>query len=68
TKFFHFMLALVKISQHSTKKSYSFIPLQDFNEEWSDEKLYKKYKLTKSEIEFIEKMVRPMDNGEEADE
>ena len=42
--------------------------MQDFNEEWSDEKLYKKYKLTKAEIEFIESMVRPMNNGEEADE
>lgn len=68
TRFFHFMLALVKISQHSTKKSYSFIPMQDFNEEWTDEKLYKKYKLNKAEIEFIEKMVRPMEDGEEDNE
>ncbi len=66
TKFFHFMLALVKITQNTMKKAYSFIPMQDFSEAWSDEKLYKKYKLTKAEIEFIEKMVRPM--GEEADE
>ena len=42
--------------------------MQDFSESWTDEKLYKKYKLTKAEIEFIEKMVRPMDNGAEADE
>jgi len=68
TKFFHFMLALVKISQESRRKIYSFVPMQDFSEEWSDDKLYKKYKLNKAEIEFIEKMVRPMDNGEEADE
>ena len=39
--------------------------MQDFSEEWSDEKLNKKYKLTKAEIEFIEKMVRPMDDGED---
>ncbi len=68
TKFFHFMLALVKITQNTMKKAYSFIPLQDFSEIWSDEKLYKKYKLTKAEIEFIEKMVCPMENGEEDDE
>jgi len=65
TKFFHFMLALVKISQESRRKIYSFVPMQDFGEAWSDEKLYKQYKLTKVEIEFIEKMVRSMDNGEE---
>jgi site-specific DNA-methyltransferase (adenine-specific) len=65
TKFFHFMLALVKISQHSVKKTYSLIPLQDFRQSWTDEKLYKKYGLTKVEISFIESMVRPMEaNGE----
>ena len=39
----------------------SFIPLQDFNEEWTDEKLYKKYGLTQEEIDFIESMIRPME-------
>ena len=34
--------------------------MQDFDQPWSDEKLYKKYSLTRDEIDFIEKMVRPM--------
>jgi len=29
---------------------------------WTDEELYEKYSLTKSEIAFIETIVRPMDN------
>jgi site-specific DNA-methyltransferase (adenine-specific) len=66
TKFFHFMLSLVKITQNTMKKAYSFVPLQDFTEPWTDERLYKKYGLTRKEIEFIESMIRPM--GEEADE
>ena len=66
TKFFHFMLALVKITQNTMKKAYSYVPLQDFNEHWTDEKLFEKYRLTKAEIEFIEKMVHPM--GKEEDE
>jgi len=61
TKFFHFMLALVKITQNTMKKAYSFVPLQDFSEPWTDEKLYKKYGLSKDEIAFIESMVRPME-------
>jgi site-specific DNA-methyltransferase (adenine-specific) len=65
TKFFHFMLSLAKITQNTMKKAYSFVPLQDFNENWTDEKLYKKYNLTKDEIAFIESMVRPMENGNE---
>ena len=62
------MLALVKISQESRRKIYTFVPMQNFNETWSDEKLYQKYKLSKKEIEFIETMVRPMDKGDEDNE
>lgn len=59
TKFFHFLLSLKKISQDSTVKCYEFIPLQDFNNiKYSDEILYKKYKLSKKEIELIENTVR----------
>lgn len=61
TKFFHFMLTLKKVTQDATAKVYSFVPLQDFNEEWTDEKLYKKYGLSQEEIKFIESMVRPME-------
>jgi site-specific DNA-methyltransferase (adenine-specific) len=38
-----------------------FVPIQDFSEPWTDEKLYKKYGLTEDEITFIESMIRPMD-------
>ena len=61
TKFFHFMLGLKKITQHTTNKVYSLIPLQDFSEPWTDEKLYKKYGLTEEETNFIESMIRPME-------
>lgn len=61
TKFFHFMLGLKKITQHTTNKVYSLIPLQDFSESWTDEKLYKKYGLSQEEINFIESMIRPME-------
>jgi len=42
--------------------------MQDFLEEWTDEKLYKKYNLTQEEISFIETMVRPMPLGDDLDE
>ena len=61
TDFFHFLVALRKNTQHATKVVYSFVPVQDFNEEWTDEKLYKKYGLTQEEIRFIESMIRPME-------
>ena len=61
TKFFHFMLGLKKITQDTTNKVYQFVPMQDFNEEWTDEKLYAKYGLDETEIAFIESMIRPME-------
>lgn len=59
TKFFHFLLSLKKITQDTTNKVYSFIPIQDFSEPWDDEKLYNKYGFNSSEVGFIESMVRP---------
>ena len=59
TKFFHFLLSLKKITQDATSKVYGFIPIQDFKQSWNDEKLYRKYNLTKEEITFIESMIRP---------
>lgn len=53
TRFFHFMVGLKKISQHTTRKVYELVPLQDFTQEWTDEKLFKKYNLSDDEIEFI---------------
>jgi len=62
TKFFRFLVLLIKNTQNAMKKVYSFVPMQDFNESWKDEKLYKKYALTDEEIAFIDSMIRPMDS------
>jgi site-specific DNA-methyltransferase (adenine-specific) len=61
TRFFRFLILLVKNTQHATKNVYQFVPLQNFSEPWTDEKLYKKYNLTNGEIAFIESMIRPME-------
>ncbi len=61
TRFFRFLVLLIKNTQNAMKKVYSFVPMQDFNKVWTDEKLYKKYGLTEEEIAFIESMIRPMD-------
>ena len=60
---------LHKPSQHATRKVYTFVPIQDFTKPWTDNDLYEKYKLTESEIAFIEWMIRPMNlNNNEQDE
>lgn len=61
TRFFRFMMSLVKNTQNISKASYTFVPLQDFSHPWTDEMLYRKYKLSSDEIAFIESMIRPME-------
>lgn len=71
TKFFRMILCARKMDQGTSKEVYSFVPLQDFTEnsdiDWSkpikeiDTQLYKKYKLTEEEINFIESMIKPME-------
>jgi hypothetical protein len=59
-KFTRFVVMLRKPSQNTSQKVYSFVPMQDFSETWTDEKLYAKYGLSEEEIQFIESTVRPM--------
>jgi site-specific DNA-methyltransferase (adenine-specific) len=55
------LILLHKPSQDTTRKVYTFVPTQDWTRRWTDNDLYAKYDLSASEIEFIEKVVRPMD-------
>ena len=61
TRFFRYLVSIKKKTQNGPRGVYQFVPIQDFNEEWTDEKLYKKYGLTQDEIDFIESMIRPME-------
>lgn len=61
TRFVRFLVAQLASTQHISRGSFSFVPVQDFTRAWTDCELYQKYKLTKEEIAFIESMIRPMD-------
>lgn len=67
TKFFRFLVSLLKNTQNAYKKVYTFVPMQDFSEQWTDEKLYDKYGFSSKEIDYIESMIKEMnmDGGEE---
>ena len=65
TIFTRFLISLLSFSQDITRERFAFVPVQDFTEKWTDEKLYKKYGLTKDEIAFIESMIRPMEASDE---
>ena len=71
SKFSRTMLGVKKATQHNPRNTWEFVPLQDFTShsdiDWNksipeiDQQLYKKYNLTKEEIEFIETKVQAMD-------
>lgn len=71
TKFARTMLGVLKVTQHNSRKTWYYVPLQDFASrsdiDWSksvaeiDAQLYKKYDLSQDEIDFIETNVREMD-------
>ncbi len=56
-----FLILLHKPSQDTTRKVYTFVPIQDWTRQWTDSDLYERYDLTASEIDFIERIVRPME-------
>lgn len=61
TRFFRFMMSLIKNTQNISKGVFAFVPAQDYSKSWTDEELYAKYGLTEEEIAFIESMIRPME-------
>ncbi len=60
-KFARFLILQAAASINLSKSTYQFVPMQDFSKPWTDEELYRKYKLTAEEIAFIESMIRPME-------
>ena len=63
TKFARFLIMQMLASMNMSKSSYSFVPIQDWSKSWNDVELYRKYKLSEEEIDFVEQIIRPMPNG-----
>lgn len=61
TRFFRALVSSVKNTQDAMSGVYRFVPLQDFSEPWTDEKLYAKYGITPEEQQYIESLIKPMD-------
>ena len=65
TRFFRFLVWLRKPSQHATRATYTWVPQQDWDRNWTDDALYKKYGISKGEIRFIESVIRPVGECDE---
>ena len=60
TRFFRFMVSLRKVAQHNKVENFSFVPEIPMDKNWTDEELFQRYRITKSEILFIETIIRDM--------
>lgn len=73
TRFFRFLVSLIKTTQNISQGSFAFVPIQDFTRTWTDLDLYAKYGITETEISFINSQVRASsatasDDAEDSDE
>ena len=57
-----FLVSLRKVDAARHSYVYAFVPDLQLNQDWTDEKLYKRYGLTKDEIAFIELQVAEHDS------
>lgn len=63
TKFFRHLVSLRKMTQHALRSTYSWVPMLTWDRDWTDEALYKRYKLSREEIDYIEAVIRPMESS-----
>ncbi|MFC2006004.1 Eco57I restriction-modification methylase domain-containing protein [Chloroflexota bacterium] len=68
TKFFRHLVSLRKLTQDALRPMYSWVPIQAWNRQWTDEALYEKYGLTSKESDYIEAVIRPIDDIMESDD
>ena len=61
TKFFRFMMSLIKNTQNISKGVFAFVPVQSWVKPWTDAELYQKYGINEEEIAFINSMIREME-------
>lgn len=61
TKFVRFLIVQADNSINISRGNFAFVPIEDFSESWSDDKLYDKYDLTDDEIEFIDSLILPLE-------
>ena len=49
----NFMLSIRKNSQHTSASTCKWIPLPPLNKEWTDEEVYKHFKISEDDIKLI---------------
>lgn len=65
SKFFRFLVSLRKITQHALRSTYTWVPIQKLNKQWTDEELFKIYALSKPEQEYVERVIKSVSQDDD---
>jgi site-specific DNA-methyltransferase (adenine-specific) len=60
TRFVRFLISLRKITQHATRSTYEWVPMQIWDRVWTDSELFDKYEISEEERLYIETMIKPV--------
>ena len=61
TRFFRFLVSLRKITQHATHSTYHWVPMQKWDQTWTEADLYAKYNFNADDVRYIHSLIRPME-------
>jgi len=61
SKFARYLISITLSSMHIAPRNFCFVPFLDFEEKWTDEKLYERFELSNDEIQHIEAFIRSME-------
>lgn len=63
TKFVRFLVLQTLVGMNISISNFQFVPWVDFSRSWTDVELYEEFELEEGEIQFIESLIKPMDDG-----
>jgi site-specific DNA-methyltransferase (adenine-specific) len=58
TRFVRFLISLRKSTQHTSRNSFLWVPMQSWDRVWTDEVLFEKYQITQDEQVYIKSVVK----------
>ena len=61
TKFFRLLCQMTIVSPDVSPRTFDLVPIQNFDESWTDDKINKKYIITKEEQDYINSLIRPIE-------
>jgi len=61
TNFFRILLFFGRGTMQVSRDVFRFVPLQDWSKSWTDSELYAKYGFSRSEINYIDSLIKPQE-------